>query len=141
MLRAVLDANVLISALLRPEGPPGQIVTRLLKEDAFRLVVSPATIAEFRRCIGYRRVRKYLTISDNELETRIVQLEFVAERVQGNFRINAVPEDPDDDKYIVAAVEGLAQFIVTGDTHLLRLKGYEGIRIVTPRVFLDLLKG
>ena len=49
-------------------------------------------------------------------------------------------EDPEDDKYIAAAVEGRAQFIVTGDTHLLALKTYEGVRMVTHRVFLGLLK-
>jgi predicted nucleic acid-binding protein len=53
--------------------------------------------------------------------------------------IHAVAADPDDNKYIEAAVEGLAQFVVTGDKHLLSLKPYENIRIVTPRVFLDLL--
>lgn len=53
--------------------------------------------------------------------------------------IQAVAADPDDNKYIEAAVEGLAQFVVTGDRHLLSLKSYENIRIVTPRVFLELL--
>jgi predicted nucleic acid-binding protein len=58
--------------------------------------------------------------------------------VDGNQRIHAVAADPDDNKYIEAAVEGLAQFVVTGDKHLLTLKSYENIRIVTPRLFLDL---
>lgn len=141
MLRAVLDANVLVSALIRPEGPPGQIIVRLLNEDAFTLVVSPAIIAEFRRCLRYPRVRKYLIVSDKELEVRLAQLELIADRVEGNLRIKVVAEDPDDDKYIVAALEGLAQYIVTGDGDLLALGAYEGIRIVTPRVFLNLLKG
>jgi uncharacterized protein len=59
--------------------------------------------------------------------------------VDGNLRLHAVAEDPDDDKYVEAAVEGLAQFVLTGDKHLLSLKAYENIRIVTPRMFLDLL--
>lgn len=66
-------------------------------------------------------------------------LELIAQPVEGNLRIHAVGSDPDDNKYIEAAVEGLAQFIVTGDKHLLSLKAYESIRIVTPRVFLDFL--
>lgn len=44
---------------------------------------------------------------------------------------------PKDRKYIEAAVEGLVQFVVSGDKHLLSLKSYENIRIVTPRLFLD----
>ena len=48
-------------------------------------------------------------------------------------------KDPDDDEYIVAAVEGRAGFVVAGESDLLDLKAYEGIRIVSPRMFLDLL--
>ncbi len=59
--------------------------------------------------------------------------------MDGNLRIHAVAADPDDNKYIEAAVEGLAQFVVTGDKHLLSLTSYENIRIVTPRAFLNLL--
>ena len=46
---------------------------------------------------------------------------------------------PDDHKYLAAAIKGRARFVVAGDTDLLDLKEYDGIRIVSPRVFLDLL--
>lgn len=48
-------------------------------------------------------------------------------------------KDPDDDKYIAAAIEGRASFVVSGDPDLLDIKDHEGIRIVNPRAFLDLL--
>ena len=99
MFRAVLDANVIISALIQPKGPSGRILTSLLQRNSFELVVSSTILAEVRRSLSYPKVRKY----------------------------------------IEAAVEGLAQFVVTGDKHLLSLKFYESIRIVTPRVFVDLL--
>ena len=140
MLRAVLDANVLVSALIRPTGPPGQIVIRLLEGRAFELITSPAILNEVRRSLTYPRVRKYLIASDDELDLWVASLELIADTVEGRLRIKAVVEDPDDDKYIVAALEGRAQFIVSGDAHLLVLKAYEGVRIVTPRAFLDVLK-
>jgi len=140
VLRVVLDANVLVSALIRPKGPPGQIVIRLLEGRAFELVTSPEILTEVRRSLAYPRVRKYLAASDEELDLWVASLELIAETVEGRQRINAVAEDPDDDKYIVAAVEGRAQFVVSGDAHLLALKAYEGVRIVTPRAFLDILK-
>lgn len=140
MLRAVLDANVLVSALIRPTGPPGQIVIRLLEGRAFELITSPAILNEVRRSLTYPRVRKYLIASDDELDLWVASLELIADTVKGRLRIKAVVEDPDDDKYIVAALEGRAQFIVSGDAHLLVLKAYEGVRIVTPRAFLDVLK-
>jgi len=60
VLRVVLDANVLASALTRPQGPPGQIVTRLLGDQTFALIVSTPILEELRRCLSYPRVRKYV---------------------------------------------------------------------------------
>jgi uncharacterized protein len=50
-----------------------------------------------------------------------------------------VSTDRDDDKYIAAAIEGRARFVVADDSDLLDLKEYEAIRIVSPRAFLDFL--
>jgi uncharacterized protein len=107
----------------------------LLDANSFELIVSPAILAELRRSLSYPKVRKYIKSSD----LWVASIELIAQPVAGNMRIHAVAEDSDDDKYIEAAVEGLAQFVVTGDKHLLSLKSYENIRIVTPRVSRDLL--
>jgi putative PIN family toxin of toxin-antitoxin system len=141
VLRAVLDANVLVSALIRPHGPPGEVILRLLEDRAFALVTSAAILAEARRALAYPRVRRYILASDEELDLWVASLGLIAEPVQGSLRLRAVAEDPEDDKYLAAALEGSAQFVVTGDAHLLALEGYEGIRIVTPRAFLALLEG
>ena len=139
MLRAVLDANVIISALIQPKGASGRILASLLERNSFELIVSPAILAEIRRSFRYPKVRKYIKSSDDDIDLWVASLELIAQPVNGNLRIHAVAADPDDNKYIEAAVEGLAQFVVTGDKHLLSLKSYENIRIITPRVFLDLL--
>lgn len=139
MLRAVLDANVVISALIQPKGASGRILTSLLERNSFEVVVSPTILAEVRRSLSYPKVRKYIKTSDEDLDLWVASLELIAQPVDGNLRIHAVAADPDDNKYIEAAVEGLAQFVVTGDKHLLSLESYENIRIVTPRVFVDLL--
>ena len=139
MLRAVIDANVMISALIQPKGASGRILTSLLEKSSFEVVVSDAILAELRRSLTYRKVRKYIKASEEDLALWVASLELIAQPVEGNLRIYAVPSDPDDNKYIEAAVEGLAQFVVTGDKHLLSLESYENIHIVTPRTFLGLL--
>jgi uncharacterized protein len=63
----------------------------------------------------------------------------VAILAEGDLEVDAVVADPDDNKYLAAAVEGLADFVVSGDDHLLALKAHEGIRIVSARDFLALL--
>ena len=80
------------------------------------------------------KVRKYIKTSDEDLDLWVASIELIAQPVDGDLRIHAVAADPDDNKYIEAAVEGLAQFVVTGDKHLLSLKSYENIRILTPRL-------
>ena len=59
--------------------------------------------------------------------------------VVGDPEFGGAGRDPDDDKYIAAAIEGARRIVVAGDSDLLDLKEYEGIRIVSPRVFFDLL--
>jgi len=59
--------------------------------------------------------------------------------VAGEPEFAGASKDPDDDKYIAAAIEGRARFVVAGDSDLLDLKEYDGIHIVSPRVFLDFL--
>lgn len=51
-----------------------------------------------------------------------------------------VKDDPTDDKYVVCAIEGDADFIISGDKHLLNLGSYKNIRILTVREFLEILK-
>jgi putative PIN family toxin of toxin-antitoxin system len=138
VIRAVLDANVYVSAAVRPEGPPGQIIGRFLRGGAFEIVMSQAILDEVLRALTYRKIRKYIRPGlDPELwfEDIVVLSHLVA----GEREFVGVSKDPDDDKYIAAAIEGRAGFVVAGDSDLLDLREYEGIRIVRPRTFLDLL--
>jgi predicted nucleic acid-binding protein len=64
-----------------------------------------------------------------------------AELVPGELRDQRGHVDPDDDKYLAAALDGRASLVVTGDPDLLALKQYEGVRIVNPRALLGLLGG
>lgn len=140
-MRAVLDANVLISALIRPPGPPGQILVRLLRDRAFELVVSNATLEELRRSARYPKVRRYLRLSDAEVDLWVVALRALAVVVEGRVSRHVVANDPSDDIYLAAATDGLAEYIISGDRHLLDLETYEGVRILSPRHFLTLLNG
>lgn len=138
MIRAVLDANVYVSAAIRPEGPPGKIIDRFLRGKAFEIVMSNAIVDEVLRALSYPKVRKYIRPGlDPELwfEDIVVLSQLVA----GDREVAGASKDPDDDKYIAAAIEGRAEFVVAGDSDLLDRKEYDGIRIVSPRAFLDLI--
>jgi putative PIN family toxin of toxin-antitoxin system len=138
--RAVLDANVYVSAAVRVEGPPGQIVERFLRDSAFEIVLSQAIVDEVLRVFTYPKVRKYIR---RGLDPKLwfEDIVVLADLVPGEHRVVGVSRDPDDDKYLAAAVEGRAAFVVAGDSDLLRVTEHEGIRLVSPRAFLDLLVG
>lgn len=140
MIRAVLDANIYISACLRPQGPPGKILRLLLENQAFHLVGSTAIFDEVRRGLNYPRVRRYHRLSAEDIDRWVIALALIAEPTEGSVQLRAVERDPDDDAYVIAALEGHAEYIVSGDSDLLDLHEYRGVRIVTAQEFLRVLE-
>jgi uncharacterized protein len=141
LARALLDANVLISAAIHPSGPPGQIILALVARGAFDVVLSPRIIAEVEVALRLPKIRKYLREQPAEAVLWLADIAALADLVEDTGRAKGVSRDPADDVVLSAAVEGRADVIVTGDADLLALKQYEGIRIVTPREFLQSIKG
>ena len=139
-MRALLDANVLISAVIRPLGTPGLVVAALLERDAFELVLSPGIVAEVEAALKLREVRRYLREPDEAL-LWLADLATLADPADDTGRAKGVCRDPGDDAVLSAAIEGRADAIVTGDADLLLLVEHDGVAIVAPRAFLDLLRG
>jgi len=137
LLRAVLDANVYISAIIQPGGPPGKVLERFLSAASFDLVISPQIVDEVLRALAYPKVRKVLRGVDAQLWFEDIVV--LADLVAGAHEISRVSRDPDDDKYLAAAVEGRATHVVTGDQDLLSVGLFEDVEVVTPRAFLSLL--
>jgi putative PIN family toxin of toxin-antitoxin system len=135
LLRAVLDANVYISAIIQPGGTPGRLIERFLRDAAFKIVLSPAMVDEVLRALTYPKVRKLLRGVDAQLWFEDIVV--LSDLVPGMQQLSGVCDDPDDDKYVAAALEGRAADVVTGDQAFLALKEHEGVTIVTPRSFLD----
>jgi uncharacterized protein len=140
VLRAVLDANVYVSAYVRPEGTPGQIIDRFLRHAAFELVLSTEIAAEVLHSLAYPKVLKAAR-SRTEPELWFEDILVLAEMTPGEHQVAGISTDPDDDKYVAAAIEGRAAFVVSGDPDLLEIGEHQGVRFATPRAFLDLLVG
>ncbi len=139
MIKAVLDANVLISAILTSKGHPAKILNKW-KTGAFDLVMSLSILNEIGRVILYSKIRKRLNWSDLEINEFLLGLAQFGIMVSKEPKIDVIKEDPTDNKYLACAQKGEADFIVTGDQHLLKLKNYKGLKIVTPKMFLNILK-
>ncbi len=132
MIRAVADTNVYISAF--NFGGLPLTVLRLAQGGVFALCLSPPILMETREVLRLR-----FGWSEAEIRRALDPILKVTRMVEPALRVT-VAEDPDDNRILECAHEGGAQFIVTGDHHLLRLKRFEGAEIVTPRAFLSYLR-
>ena len=138
MIRAVFDTNVLVSALLSPESPPARLL-ELALQGKMRLIFSPQLLEEARRVFSYPKLQRTLKkrgIDRGELEEVIGKILKVAVLTQGKRLVEAIPEDPADDMVLACAMEGQADFIISGDHHLIDLEAFAGIKIVDPTTFL-----
>jgi hypothetical protein len=136
-MRLVLDTNIYVSSLISGKGNPAKIVNWWLS-GAFEVLVTQAIIDEILRVTGYERIqKKYAAVRENRLEFAALIAD-QAVWVEATEQIDVVAADESDNRYLECAVAGSAQYIVTGDVHLLDLKVHEGIRILTPAAFVAL---
>ena len=141
-LRVVLDANVIISALIRPNSAPGRILRAVVEATTVRMVTSDPLLGELRATIEYPRLQRYLKMSKRDKEELVVLLEQIAVPVTiGDYRMPGICRDPKDEPYLHTALAGRADYIVSGDGDLLSLKAIEHILIVPPSDFERILIG
>ena len=133
----MLDTNILVSALISGDGPPGRVLASI-KQEGLTLVTSAVQLDELRNVLGRERLRPW--IRPEEAQDLIRNLEAVGEVVTDLPDVNASP-DPDDNPILAAAIAGRADLIVSGDKkHMLALGSIRGIPIVTAAVAADRLQ-
>lgn len=133
-MRAVLDPNVLVSALLSRRGPPGQIIARWLA-GSFELVVSELLLDELARVLRYRKLRTRVSATE-AAEFLAVLREHAASSPDPDERSRRSPDPADD--YLLALAESERAVLVSGDQELLGLA--DDLPIFAPREFLATLE-
>ncbi len=132
-IKAVLDTNVIISAYFW-KGAPNEVLGRGISKH-FRICLSPAIIQETMDKLS----RKFSAPTD-DIEDLSYLLFEASETCTPSVRLRVVKDDPDDNKILECGMESRADYIVTGDSHLLKLKEYAGIKLASPKEFLKALK-
>jgi len=135
----VLDTNVVVSALLSPSGPPGEII-HYWEAEEFSVVISVQLLKELEHTLKYPKVMKYLQLSPDGISLFLEHFKTFAGLVEPEPSLAVIKNDPDDNRVLECAVSGKAAYIVTGDKHLIELETYQGIEILSPASFLTLLK-
>jgi putative PIN family toxin of toxin-antitoxin system len=133
MLRVVLDTNILVCALIS-DGKPRELFRKGI-ESQFLILTSDPMLKELARVL---RRPKFKT-NPNEILRITLALHNSAEVVSVKTKLKVVKADPKDDVVIETAYDRHADFIVTGDGHLLELENFKGIKITTVEKILKLL--
>ena len=136
-MRAVLDTNVLISGVIAT-GVPHKLLVEGFNHE-YQIVVSVETLTEFRDTL--LKYPERFQMDEDDVQKEVKTIRYFAEFVAPQEDITAVEDDPDDDKFLEAAVAGDVEYLVSGDQHLLSLDSFRGIDIVEPRTFYELLDG
>lgn len=138
MIKVVLDTNLFVSAILTSTGNPAKIFN-LVKEGKIILISSFSILEEINKVLLYPHIKKLHGFSQKEVEKQVKKLARIATFTAGNLKIEVIKDDPTDDKYLECALEGGADFIISGDRHLKDLKIFKGVRIISPAEFIELL--
>lgn len=134
-MRAVVDVNVIISALLSRNGSPAEVL-RAWQQGQFELVVSPLLLAELGRALGYPKLRRRISVDDAEAVVAwLGRAASIASDPADPPAVRSV--DPGDD-YLLALAASDKAVIVSGDDHLLSLRG--SAPVYSPTEFLELLE-
>jgi hypothetical protein len=139
MLRVVLDTNVIISDTITDHGVPFQILKKW-EQGHFVLIVSEPILQEVDRVFHYPHIKEKRHLTKRDISSVLQTLRRYGINTPAEIIIEAVSQDPADNKFIVAAVEGEADYIVSGDRHLRSLESYRGIKIVSPSEFVEVLR-
>jgi uncharacterized protein len=135
MLRVVLDTNVLVSALLKPDSTPELVISLILEKQAL-LCLSDAIAVEYDEVL---RRPKFKSLDPNKVESFLYQLKAKARLVSPKIYLDIVETDPGDNKFLECAQEAKADFLITGNTKHFPFKKFKKTRIVSPAEFLTVI--
>jgi len=121
--------------LISKQGKSARLVD-LWKQQYFILVTSLEIIAEIKKVLEYPHIAQKYKLNKADIQSLLILIEHEAVIVPNVPVVNVIKDDPDDNKFLACALAAKAEYIVSGDQHLLSLGRYGSILIVTVKDFL-----
>jgi putative PIN family toxin of toxin-antitoxin system len=135
-MRVVLDTNTVISAVFWG-GFPGRIV-ELAKTNAISICTSRPLLDELMDVLSRKKFLARFNLIASTPSKVLADYAALAEVVSVPNVPSVVADDPDDDEVIACAVTAKANYIISGDRHLLKIGNYDDIFIVNANQFIDI---
>jgi len=130
--RVVFDTNIYISAILFGGVP--EKVLNLAHSEVVDIFISKQILAEIIKVLQFKFGWSRTQLA--EVEAEIKRLTY---KIDSKSKVKVVKSDPEDNKFLEAAIGSKSEFIISGDKHLLDLKSYKNIKIITAKTFFDLI--
>ena len=134
-MRAIIDTNVFVSGIFWEGNFCSQIIDKW-KNKKFELVSTMDILEEFVETLKNFKIQMPDKMIE-EWKNLIIENSVI---IKQKIKLNAIKDDPNDNKFLEAGISGNADLIISQDKHLLKLKEYQGIRIVNPEEALLLIK-
>ena len=128
-MKVTVDTNFLISATQWDYSVAHKLLKKLILSDAEIFTtqdILDETAEVLERDFEYNK---------NEVKNIIGKILLFAKQIKPKQKIDVIKDDPDDNKIIACAIESSSEYVITYDKHLLKLKEYKGIKIITPEEF------
>ncbi len=138
MPKAVLDTNILVSAVITPHGAPAKLL-QAWREEQFDLVTSPPILVELQEALCRPKIKTRYHLSLDDIHKVLTLMASATVLVPGTTTVSAPIQDPDDLMVLTTAIESQAGYLVTGDRELLHLERFQSIHIITPSAFLRII--
>jgi uncharacterized protein len=135
--KAVLDTNVWVSALLLG-GKPAAII-KAAEQGKVDIFVSEEIVREISQVLAYLKLAKTYQVEGLLHEALIEAVLKIVKFVEVTKKVNVVMEHAADDKFIECALAAVADYIVSGDKHLLKVGNYKKTQIVSVSEFLQII--
>jgi putative PIN family toxin of toxin-antitoxin system len=134
--KVVLDTNIYVSGLLSRNGTPAQVLDAW-KAKRYILIISPFIIQEICDTLQSPHIQKKYKIIEEDILALVRLFELDAFLVKGEANTaGVIPQDASDEQILACAVDGQADFTVSGDHHLINLENFQNIPIITPQRLL-----
>lgn len=140
-IRAVIDTNILVSGIIsfhHLKSSPPVTVLQLLYERKIVLILSLPILSEIRDVLLRPKISQNYHLTKKEIKDIIISLHKISFVVPGRRQVSKIKEEPADNKFLSAAIEGKADYIVSGDKHLLNLREFRKIPIITGGKFTEI---
>ncbi len=140
MLQVVLDSNIFVSGVITRRGAAAHLLD-LWRERRFVLVSAEPILAEIETVLRRPRLREKYHLHPEDIVQLMELLRREALLIPLLTNVSGtIPADPADEKFLACAVDGMADYLVSGDRHLLDLGEFRGTPVVTLRAFLEVLR-